>query len=92
MALDDLHAHMSGLSDRLEGRQALIASEVVKEITARTRFMLDVGLECSTLDRSARTLSGGEAQRIRLATQIGSQLHRGSLYPGRTEHRVASTR
>ena len=79
MALDDLHAHMSGLSDRLEGRQALIATEVVKEITARTRFMLDVGLEYLTLDRSARTLSGGEAQRIRLATQIGSQLT-GVLY------------
>lgn len=79
LPLDRLHAHTEGLLDRLQGRQALIARDVVKEITARTRFLLDVGLEYLTLDRSARTLSGGEAQRIRLATQIGSQLT-GVLY------------
>ncbi len=79
MPLDRLHAHTTTLLDRLGERQALIAREVVKEITARTRFLLDVGLEYLTLDRSARTLSGGEAQRIRLATQIGSQLT-GVLY------------
>ncbi|MBK8227408.1 MAG: excinuclease ABC subunit UvrA [Flavobacteriales bacterium] len=75
----ELHAFMNGLVDRLEGTKAVIAKEVVKEITARSRFLLDVGLEYLTLDRSARSLSGGEAQRIRLATQIGSQLT-GVLY------------
>jgi len=79
MPLGELHGSMSGLVDRLEGTKALIAREVVKEITARSSFLLDVGLEYLTLDRSARSLSGGEAQRIRLATQIGSQLT-GVLY------------
>lgn len=79
MAVNDLHDFMKGLVDRLEGNKALIAREVVKEITARSGFLLDVGLEYLTLDRSARSLSGGEAQRIRLATQIGSQLT-GVLY------------
>src|SRR5690606_30523620 len=51
-----------------------IAKEILKEIRSRIGFLLDVGLEYLTLDRTARTLSGGEAQRIRLATQIGSQL------------------
>ncbi|MBL8003171.1 MAG: excinuclease ABC subunit UvrA, partial [Flavobacteriales bacterium] len=79
MPLAALHAHMDGLLPRLGEKQALIARDVVKEVTARTGFLLDVGLEYLTLDRSARTLSGGEAQRIRLATQIGSQLT-GVLY------------
>ncbi len=64
---------------RLEGRQALIGEPIVKEIRERLDFLLNVGLEYLTLDRPARTLSGGESQRIRLATQIGTQLT-GVLY------------
>lgn len=62
------------LESRLSERQVKIAHEALKEIRSRISFLLDVGLEYLTLDRSAKTLSGGEAQRIRLATQIGSQL------------------
>ncbi len=64
---------------KITGREAIIAKPILKEITERLKFLLDVGLEYLTLDRSARTLSGGESQRIRLATQIGSQLA-GVLY------------
>lgn len=64
---------------KLKGREEIIARQILKEITSRLRFLLDVGLEYLTLNRSARTLSGGESQRIRLATQIGSQLA-GVLY------------
>ncbi|MDN5345343.1 MAG: excinuclease subunit, partial [Clostridia bacterium] len=63
----------------LSEREAIIAHQILKEIRARLQFLLDVGLEYLTLDRAAATLSGGEAQRIRLATQIGSQLM-GVLY------------
>jgi len=59
---------------RLSERQNIIAKEILKEIRARLGFLTDVGLNYLSLDRTARTLSGGEAQRIRLATQIGSQL------------------
>jgi excinuclease ABC subunit A len=64
---------------KLNERQEIIATQILKEIKMRLEFMLNVGLDYLTLDRSARTLSGGEAQRIKLATQIGSQL-RGVLY------------
>ncbi|WP_445735740.1 excinuclease ABC subunit UvrA [Mariniflexile sp.] len=64
---NDLHHHLSD-------KQLKIAEEVVKEIKARLKFLLDVGLDYLSLNRSSKSLSGGEAQRIRLATQIGSQL------------------
>ena len=64
---------------RLEGSMAVIAEQIVKEIKERLRFLMDVGLQYLTLSRSASTLSGGESQRIRLATQIGSSLM-GVLY------------
>ena len=63
----------------LEGNMAVVAAQIVKEIKARLRFLVDVGLQYLTLSRSAGTLSGGESQRIRLATQIGSSLM-GVLY------------
>lgn len=64
---------------KLDDRKMIIASQVIKEIKTRLEFLLNVGLDYISLDRSAKTLSGGEAQRIRLATQIGSQLT-GVLY------------
>ena len=64
---------------KLSGREQIVAKPILKEIITRLSFLLNVGLDYITLDRSARTLSGGESQRIRLATQIGSQLA-GVLY------------
>ena len=63
-----------GLETRLDEKQRIIATEILKEIRKRIGFLLDVGLDYLNLNRSLRTLSGGEAQRIRLATQIGTQL------------------
>jgi excinuclease ABC subunit A len=74
MDINTLQEWFVGLEDRLSERQNVIAKEILKEIRARIVFLLDVGLSYLTLDRTAKTLSGGEAQRIRLATQIGSQL------------------
>jgi excinuclease ABC subunit A len=65
---------LAHLEDRMLERQRLIGSEVLKEIRKRLGFLLDVGLDYLELNRAFRTLSGGEAQRIRLATQIGTQL------------------
>ncbi|MDR2362384.1 MAG: excinuclease ABC subunit UvrA [Prevotellaceae bacterium] len=69
-----LHAWLTGLDERLNRRQQAIAKELLKEIRERLAFLQEVGLGYLSLDRSARSLSGGESQRIRLATQIGSRL------------------
>ncbi len=74
MGLKELGKWFTGVEYKMSQRQVAIATEPLKEIRNRLQFLIDVGLEYLTLDRSARTLSGGEAQRIRLATQIGSQL------------------
>jgi excinuclease ABC subunit A len=74
MDISKLSEWFNNLEDRLAERQNVIAKEILKEIRSRIGFLLDVGLNYLTLDRTAKTLSGGEAQRIRLATQIGSQL------------------
>lgn len=74
MDLSQLSAWFEGLEDRLSERQLQIAREVIKEIRDRLGFLLNVGLNYLALDRPAASLSGGESQRIRLATQIGSQL------------------
>ena len=72
MPISDIKAFLSGLT--LTEEQQIIAKDVLKEINARLTFLINVGLDYLTLSRSASTLSGGEAQRIRLATQIGSGL------------------
>jgi excinuclease ABC subunit A len=72
--LVELMAWFTDIEARLNARQKQIAKELVKEIRERLQFLLDVGLTYLTLNRPTRTLSGGESQRIRLATQIGSQL------------------
>ncbi|MGB6228197.1 MAG: excinuclease ABC subunit UvrA [Pseudonocardiaceae bacterium] len=72
LSVRDATAFLDGLA--LDTRQAMIAGAVLKEIQARLHFLLDVGLDYLSLDRASATLSGGEAQRIRLATQIGSGL------------------
>lgn len=70
----ELASFFKGLDKKLSGNQLKIAEEIIKEITTRIQFLLDVGLDYLSLNRSSKSLSGGEAQRIRLATQIGSQL------------------
>lgn len=74
MDIAELREWMLDLKNKLPERQWAIAEEVVKEINSRLSFMLDVGLDYVSLNRSSASLSGGESQRIRLATQIGSQL------------------
>ncbi len=74
MNLDNLAAWFDGLELRMSNKQNAIAKDVLKEIRERLQFLLDVGLTYLTLNRPSKTLSGGESQRIRLATQIGSQL------------------
>ncbi len=74
MDISELKDWLDGIENRLTDRQRKIGVEVIKEIRTRIRFLTDVGLNYLSLDRTSQTLSGGESQRIRLATQIGSQL------------------
>ena len=74
MDISELHEWMSDLQKHMTSTQWKIASEIVKEINARLTFLLQVGLDYVSLNRNSASLSGGESQRIRLATQIGSQL------------------
>ena len=79
LSVDDALSFFRGVGDRLTKRQLAIGERAVKEVIERLSFLQDVGLGYLTMDRNARTLAGGEAQRIRLATQIGSGLM-GCLY------------
>jgi len=72
--LDDLYVWITNVSNDLSEKQTIIATEILKEISTRLQFLLDVGLGYLSLGRTSASLSGGESQRIRLATQIGSQL------------------
>lgn len=74
MDISELHEWINEVEDHLEPQQKKIAIEILKEIRTRLVFLLDVGLDYLALNRQSATLSGGESQRIRLATQIGSQL------------------
>ena len=74
MDLGELYDFLDGIEEKLPARERAVAVEILKEIRTRLRFLLDVGLDYLSLSRATMTLSGGESQRIRLATQIGSQL------------------
>ena len=74
MELADLYAWMTTVEEKMETKQRTIAHEIIKEISTRLKFLLDVGLHYLSLSRGSATLSGGESQRIRLATQIGTKL------------------
>ena len=74
MDLSELHQWFSTVEEKLTVRQKTISREIFKELRGRTKFLLDVGLGYLSLNRSSKSLSGGESQRIRLATQVGSQL------------------
>lgn len=74
MDISELYEWLQGVEEKLDAKQRQIAVEILKEIRSRLKFLLDVGLDYLSLARASATLSGGESQRIRLATQIGSQL------------------
>ncbi|MCC3215269.1 excinuclease ABC subunit UvrA [Chryseobacterium sp. X308] len=74
LSLADLKDWLADVKDKFSEKNKIIAHEILKEIETRLQFLLDVGLDYLSLSRSSKTLSGGESQRIRLATQIGSQL------------------
>lgn len=90
MSVENLNRFMSELE--LSKSQKLIGEQVLKEIRARLGFLVDVGLDYLTLARATGTLSGGEAQRIRLATQIGSGLVGVAYILDEPEYRTASER
>jgi excinuclease ABC subunit A len=72
--ISDLHTFLSNINSELTGKQQIIAKEIIKELLNRIQFLLDVGLGYLNLSRNSNSLSGGESQRIRLASQIGSKL------------------
>lgn len=74
MSIGELNDWLSNVALQISERQAIIAKEILKEIQERVKFLIDVGLDYLSINSPAKTLSGGEAQRIRLATQIGSKL------------------
>lgn len=74
MDLKSLYNHLNKIEKLQDERKKIISTEIFKELDKRLQFLLEIGIDYLTLDRSAKSLSGGEAQRIRLATQIGSQL------------------
>ena len=74
MDISELYEWLEGIEEKLDPKQLRIATEILKEIRSRLRILLDVGLDYLSMNRGSATLSGGESQRIRLATQIGSQL------------------
>ena len=74
MEMSDLHEWVTTVEPKLESKQQAIAHEIIKEISSRLKFLLDVGLHYLSLSRNSGSLSGGESQRIRLATQVGAKL------------------
>ena len=74
MDINELYVWLENVTPHLDDKQQIIAAEILKELKSRLRFLLDVGLDYLSLNRTSVSLSGGESQRIRLATQIGSQL------------------
>lgn len=78
MSIDKIKEYINNIE--LTPTQAMIAEQILQELNKRLQFLIDVGLDYLTLSRPAGSLSGGEAQRIRLATQIGAGLNRGSIY------------
>ena len=93
--ISELYSYISILETKLDSQKKVIGQEIIKELKTRLKFLIDVGLNYLNLNRSSKSLSGGEAQRIRLATQIGSQLV-GVLYildePSIGLHQIDNTR
>src|SRR4029453_19515997 len=80
MSIDQAKTWFTGLDKKLKQKQREIAQRILKEINERLGFLVSVGLEYLTLSRASATLSGGESQRIRLASQIGSGVNRGAFF------------